>query len=68
MRREVETNSKPFVIPDKFIYSYSFALHPEDNRPGTINISRASQNICIFGQSFNTINIARGLGGLSYAD
>ena len=69
-------------VPNKRIYSYSFALHPEQGQAsGTCNYSRIDTSqllatlrptlgkgrVRIFATSFNVFRIANGLGGLSFA-
>ena len=66
-------------IPNKYIYSYSFALKPEEHQPsGICNVSKLksvqlklynpnpNMDILIFGFSYNLLRIMDGMGGLAY--
>jgi hypothetical protein len=68
---------------DKHIYSYSFALKPEEHQPsGTCNFSRIDnaqmvfenaaatnmQNIHIWAVNYNVLRIMSGMGGLAYSN
>lgn len=70
-------------VPHNFIYVYSFALDPENNKPsGTCNFSRIDNvtlniNIIsgldapvltIYGVNFNILKITNGMGGVMYGD
>jgi hypothetical protein len=68
-------------VPAKGIYSYSFALHPEEFQPsGTVNMSRidsailqlenntnTSSQLRIYATNVNILKIMSGMGGLSYS-
>ena len=69
-------------VPKKKIYSYSFALSPEDHQPsGTFNFSRVDQahfifefepevtrgRVKIFALSYNILRIASGLAGIAFS-
>lgn len=69
-------------IPKKRIYSFSFALHPENvQSSGTCNFSRVDSShlvatlkstvtqgrLRVFCTSYNVLRIASGLGGLSFS-
>lgn len=69
-------------VPKKKIYSYSFALSPEEHQPsGTFNFSRVDQahfifefepevtrgRIKIFALSYNILRIASGLAGIAFS-
>ena len=71
-------------IPNKHIYSYSFALKPELHQPtGTCNFSRIdnamlkldpvkevddSDRIIIFAVNYNILRVMSGMGGLAYSN
>ena len=67
----------------QFIYTYSFALSPEEHQPsGTCNFSRidnavlqltysgsqGSQNLKVFAVNYNVLRIMSGMGGLAYSN
>jgi hypothetical protein len=69
-------------VPKKKIYSYSFALSPEEHQPsGTFNMSRVDQahfifefepevtrgRVKIFALSYNILRIASGLAGVAFS-
>jgi hypothetical protein len=69
-------------VPKKKIYSYSFALSPEEHQPsGSLNMSRVDQahfildfepsvtrgRIKIFALGYNILRIASGLAGVAYS-
>lgn len=69
-------------IPKKKIYSYSFALSPEEHQPsGSLNMSRVDQahfifeyepeitrgRVKIFALGYNVLRIASGLAGIAYS-
>lgn len=76
---------EPYVrqtrVPDKAVYMYSFALHPEQHQPsGTCNFSRIDTahmffdtdpakkgEIKIFATHYNLLKIQSGMAGLSFA-
>ena len=70
-------------VPNKHIYSYSFALSPEEHQPsGTCNFSRidnavmqftyeasaAASKIKMFAVNYNVLRIMSGMGGLAYSN
>ncbi len=68
--------------PRKFVYSYSFALKPEEHQPsGSVNMSRLNNSdlfmsfnhldtvdskLKLFAQSYNILRIVSGTAGLAY--
>ena len=67
----------------QYIYSYSFALSPEEHQPsGTCNFSRidnavlqldytgkaGSKNLKVFAVNYNVLRIMSGMGGLAYSN
>jgi len=66
----------------QFIYTYSFALSPEEHQPsGTCNFSRIdnavlqltytspqAQNLKVFAVNYNVLRIMSGMGGLAYSN
>jgi hypothetical protein len=69
-------------IPTKPVYSYSFALRPEEHQPsGTCNFSRidnaildvaytaaAAGKLHIFAVNYNVLRVVSGMGGLAYSN
>ena len=69
-------------VPSTGIYTYSFALKPEEHQPsGTVNMSRidnatlvlalasaVSTNIRVYALSYNVLRIMSGMGGLAYSN
>ena len=70
-------------VPNNFIYTYSFALHPEEYQPsGTCNFSRIDNSVLqmklseelvnpiiqIFAINYNIFNISEGMGGIEYSN
>ena len=69
-------------IPTKPVYSYSFALRPEEHQPsGTCNFSRIDNAILdvnytgsragklhIFAVNYNVLRVVSGMGGLAYSN
>ena len=71
-------------IPRNYIYSYSFALKPEEHNPtGTCNFSRIDNvmlrlireksvtdeyNIRVYGLNYNILLIKSGMGGLVFSN
>jgi hypothetical protein len=71
-------------VPSKHIYSYSFALKPEEHQPsGTCNFSRidnaqmlftrdssdwASDTLTVYAVNYNVLRIMSGMGGLAYSN
>ena len=70
-------------VPSKHIYTYSFALSPEEHQPsGTCNFSRidnavmqftyeasaAASKIKMFAVNYNVLRIMSGMGGLAYSN
>jgi hypothetical protein len=70
-------------VPAKHIYTYSFALSPEEHQPsGTCNFSRidnavmqftyesgaSASNIKMFAVNYNVLRIMSGMGGLAYSN
>jgi len=68
-------------VPSKHIYSYSFALKPEEHQPsGTCNFSRIDNAQMILGMvpnatvvtvyavNYNVLRIMSGMGGLAYSN
>ena len=70
-------------IPSKHIYSYSFAIKPEEHQPsGTCNFSRidnaslnftfgttpSASTITIYAINYNVLRIMSGMGGLAYSN
>ena len=69
-------------IPSRAIYSYSFALKPEEHQPsGTCNFSRidnatlsvtmnttTSTTMKVFAVNYNVLRIMSGMGGLAYSN
>ena len=70
-------------VPSKAIYSYSFALKPEEHQPsGTCNFSRidnatlslttnpldADAVLKVYATSYNVLRIMSGMGGLAYSN
>ena len=70
-------------VPNKHIYTYSFALSPEEHQPsGTCNFSRidnatmqltyeasaAASKIKMFAVNYNVLRIMSGMGGLAYSN
>ena len=67
-------------VPRKNIYTYSFALKPEEHQPsGTCNFSRidnatlslncaAGGTAKVFATSYNVLRIMSGMGGLAYSN
>ena len=71
-------------IPTKPVYSYSFALRPEEHQPsGTCNFSRidnaildityntgtaSSAKLHIFAVNYNVLRVVSGMGGLAYSN
>ena len=66
---------------NNFIYSYSFALKPEEHQPsGTCNFSRidnatlsvsagANCTVCkVFAVNYNVLRVMSGMGGLAYSN
>ena len=66
--------------PDLGIYSYSFAIKPEEHQPsGTCNFSRidnvnldvtatSAGTLTVFAHSYNVLRVASGMGGLAYSN
>ncbi len=67
----------------QYIYTYSFALSPEEHQPsGTCNFSRidnavlqldytgatAAKNLKVFAVNYNVLRIMSGMGGLAYSN
>jgi hypothetical protein len=70
-------------VPSKHIYTYSFALKPEEHQPsGTCNFSRIDNAAMLFGSTgttsaadltvyavnYNVLRIMSGMGGLAYSN
>jgi hypothetical protein len=70
-------------VPNKHIYTYSFALSPEEHQPsGTCNFSRidnatlqlkyeasaVASKIKMFAVNYNVLRIMSGMGGLAYSN
>ena len=71
-------------VPSKHIYSYSFALKPEEHQPsGTCNFSRIDnaqmifknvvvstqdRNLNVYAVNYNVLRIMSGMGGLAYSN
>jgi len=70
-------------VPLKHIYSYSFALKPEEHQPsGTCNFSRidtaylkftsggtlASSTLRVYAVNYNVLRVMSGMGGLAYSN
>ena len=70
-------------VPRRAIYSYSFALKPEEHQPsGTCNFSRIDnatlaltmaqshnqEKVKVFATNFNVLRIMSGMGGLAYSN
>ena len=70
-------------VPRKMIYSYSFALKPEEHQPsGTCNFSRIdnatlvlklrdglpASKVKIYAVNYNVLRIVSGMGGLAYSN
>ena len=68
-------------IPTKPVYSYSFALRPEEHQPsGTCNFSRIDNAILdvttsvtdgilhVFAVNYNVLRVVSGMGGLAYSN
>jgi hypothetical protein len=69
------------ACPEKHIYSYSFALKPEEHQPsGTCNFSRidsaalkfvsvqSNSNINVYAINYNVLRVMSGMGGLAYSN
>jgi hypothetical protein len=67
--------------PRKYIYTYSFALKPEEHQPsGTCNFSRidnakltftgldSSTTLKVFATNYNVLRVMSGMGGLAYSN
>jgi len=79
--RLVQNNQHHTCSPRKNIYTYSFALKPEEHQPsGTCNFSRidnakliftgldASSTLKVFATNYNVLRIMSGMGGLAYSN
>ena len=78
--RTIQPYNAGHNVPEKHIYSYSFAIKPEEHQPsGTCNFSRISESymnfttiqegdIHIYAINYNILKITSGIGGLSYAN
>jgi len=70
-------------IPNNFIYTYSFSLHPEEYQPsGTCNFSRIDSSILevnlsndldkpiiqLFAVNYNILNVSEGMCGIEYSN
>ena len=69
-------------VPSKHIYSYSFALKPEEHQPsGTCNFSRIDKaqlqltandikncTVTVYAVNYNVLRIMSGMGGLAYSN
>jgi len=70
-------------IPSKHIYSYSFAIKPEEHQPsGTCNFSRidnaslnftfgttpSASTLTVYAINYNVLRIMSGMGGLAYSN
>jgi len=70
-------------VPSKNIYTYSFALRPEEHQPsGTCNFSRIdnatlhltfaagikSSKVKVYAHSYNVLRIMSGMGGLAFSN
>jgi len=69
-------------VPSKHIYSYSFALKPEEHQPsGTCNFSRIDNakfvfegdveptgTLTVYAINYNVLRIMSGMGGLAYSN
>ena len=81
--RTVQPRQSGHKMPEKHIYSYSFALRPEEHQPsGTCNFSRidnaylkfsnvadsSTSTISVFALNYNVLRIMSGMGGLAYSN
>jgi len=68
-------------VPSKHVYSYSFALKPEEHQPsGTCNFSRidnaqmvftgtaTATTLSVYAVNYNVLRIMSGMGGLAYSN
>jgi len=77
----VEPMKRHTSVPNTGIYSYSFALRPEEHQPsGSLNMSRidkadltlkfdsaSARTVRVYGVNYNVLRITSGMGGLAYA-
>ena len=79
--RLVQNYNHHTCVPRKYIYTYSFALKPEEHQPsGTCNFSRIdnakltftglndSTTLKVFATNYNVLRIMSGMGGLAYSN
>jgi hypothetical protein len=75
------TDTPANIVAESGIYSYSFALKPEEHQPsGTCNFSRidnavlnltvsgAATEVYVFAHSYNVLRVMSGMGGLAYSN